>query len=82
MKGADGVSHTCEHLLIAIKLPRSHPRSEDIPWDTDPILRALGRGIDTDVVVSEVRSVANSAISALADEQGDKQEARRGVRCH
>jgi mRNA (2'-O-methyladenosine-N6-)-methyltransferase len=56
---ADG-SHTCEHLLIALKLPASHPRNAPIPWDTDPTLRALRKGVDTDVVVAEVRSVVNT----------------------
>ncbi|KAK1927031.1 putative mRNA methyltransferase [Papiliotrema laurentii] len=52
------LNHTCEHLLIAVKLPPSHPRTEDVPWDTDPTLRALRRGIDTDVVVAEVRETS------------------------
>ena len=50
-------SHTCEHLLVAVKLPASHPREKEIPWDEDPTLRALRKGVDTDVVVAEVRWV-------------------------
>jgi hypothetical protein len=50
-------SHTCEHLLVAVKLPGSFPRDAEIPWDDDEILRSLRRGVDTDVVVAEVRFV-------------------------
>ncbi|ORX38604.1 mRNA methyltransferase [Kockovaella imperatae] len=52
------LNHTCEHLLIAVKLPSDHPRDAPIPWDTDHRLRALRRGIDTDVVVAEVRETS------------------------
>lgn len=51
-------SHTCEHLLVAVKMPAGHPREEPIPWDSDPTLRALRRGVDTDVVVAEVRETS------------------------
>jgi hypothetical protein len=51
-------SHTCEHLLVAVKVPPSHPKDAPIPWDTDPILRSLRKGIDTDVVVAEVRETS------------------------
>jgi len=44
-------------LLVAVKLPASHPRDKEIPWDEDPTLRALRKGVDTDVVVAEVRWV-------------------------
>ena len=53
--GSANESHTCEHLLIAVKLPAGHPPGAPIPWDTDPKLAALHRGVDTDVIVSEVR---------------------------
>ena len=48
-------SHTCEHLLVTVKLPASFPRDKELPWDEDPLLRALRKGVDTDVVVAEVR---------------------------
>jgi hypothetical protein len=54
-------SHTCEHLLVAVKLPGSFPRDAEIPWDDDEILRSLRRGVDTDVVVAEVRFVWSCA---------------------
>ena len=53
-------SHTCEHLLLAVKLPPSSEfpnRSAPIPWH-DPALAHLRRGIDGDVVVSEVRETS------------------------
>lgn len=58
MGDADERSHTCEHLLVAVKMPASYPRDQPIPWDTDPILRSLRRGVDTDVVVAEVRETS------------------------
>jgi hypothetical protein len=81
-EGANGDSHTCEHLLIAVKLPQSHPRNAAIPWDSHPTLRALRRGVDTDVVVAEVRSVAwrPNSVLKLIKSQRNEQEARRGVR--
>jgi hypothetical protein len=50
-------SHTCEHLLVAVKLPSGFPRDQELPWDDDENLRLLRRGVDTDVVVAEVRWV-------------------------
>ncbi|ORY35436.1 mRNA methyltransferase [Naematelia encephala] len=52
------LNHTCEHLLIALKLPASWPRDKPIPYDEIPALRSLGRGVDTDVVVAEVRETS------------------------
>jgi hypothetical protein len=57
-EGLPTPSHTCEHLLVAVKMPAGHPREEPIPWDSDPTLRALRRGVDTDVVVAEVRETS------------------------
>lgn len=54
-------SHTCEHLLIALKLPSEADfpdRSAPIPWDTDPRLGYLKRGVDGDVVVAEGRETS------------------------
>lgn len=55
-------SHTCEHLLLGIKLPpisEFPDRSAPIPWDNDPRLsQYLNRGIDSDVLVSEVRETS------------------------
>lgn len=54
-------SHTCEHLLIALKLPPEAEfpdRSAPIPWDTDPRLGYLKRGVDGDVVVAEGRETS------------------------
>lgn len=51
-------SHTCEHLLVALKIPASHPANDPIPWDTHPTLQSLRKGIDTDVVVAEVRETS------------------------
>lgn len=51
-------SHTCEHLLVAVKVPPTHPADGDIPWNTHPTLRSLRKGIDTDVVVAEVRETS------------------------
>ena len=53
------LSHTCEHLLLALKVPDNHPRNEEIPWDTHPNLVELRKKIDTDVVVAEVRFVCS-----------------------
>jgi len=53
-----GCSHTCEHLLVALKVPASHPKDAPIPWDTDPNLKQLRRSVDTDVVVAEVRETS------------------------
>jgi mRNA (2'-O-methyladenosine-N6-)-methyltransferase len=39
-------------------MPAGHPREEPIPWNSDPTLRALRRGVDTDVVVAEVRETS------------------------
>jgi len=53
-------SHTCEHLLLAVKLPpvsEFPDRNAPIPWG-DPALAYLKRGIDGDVVVSEVRETS------------------------
>ncbi|EKD02411.1 mRNA methyltransferase [Trichosporon asahii var. asahii CBS 8904] len=52
------LNHTCEHLLVALKRPANWPRDKPVPWDEDPGLRALRRGIDTDVVVAEVRETS------------------------
>ncbi|TXT15648.1 hypothetical protein VHUM_00151 [Vanrija humicola] len=52
------LNHTCEHLLVALKRPASHPRGAPIPWDSHPGLQALRRGVDTDVVVAEVRETS------------------------
>ncbi|EJT52105.1 mRNA methyltransferase [Trichosporon asahii var. asahii CBS 2479] len=38
--------------------PANWPRDKPVPWDEDPGLRALRRGIDTDVVVAEVRETS------------------------
>lgn len=43
---------------MAVKMPASYPRDLPVPWDTDPILRSLRRGVDTDVVVAEVRETS------------------------
>jgi len=51
-------SHTCEHLLVALKIPSTHPANDPIPWDTHPTLQSLRKGIDTDVVVAEVRETS------------------------
>lgn len=51
-------SHTCEHLLVAVKVPSTHPKESPIPWDTHSTLRSLRKGIDTDVVVAEVRETS------------------------
>jgi hypothetical protein len=51
-------SHTCEHLLVALKIPATHPANDPIPWDTHPTLQSLRKGIDTDVVVAEVRETS------------------------
>lgn len=51
-------SHTCEHLLVALKIPAAHPATAPIPWDTHPSLKSLRKGIDTDVVVAEVRETS------------------------
>lgn len=51
------LNHTCEHLLVALKRPKDWPRDRPVPWD-DPALRALHRGVDTDVVVAEVRETS------------------------
>ena len=53
-------SHTCEHLLLGIKLPPASifpDRSAPIPW-SDPALARFKRGMDGDVVVSEVRETS------------------------
>ncbi|WWC71647.1 uncharacterized protein I206_105605 [Kwoniella pini CBS 10737] len=52
------LNHTCEHLLIALKLPADHPKNAPIPWDTHPSLRQLRKEVDTDVVVAEVRETS------------------------
>ncbi|KAI5452955.1 methyltransferase [Naganishia albida] len=55
------LNHTCEHLLIALKLPPENEfpdRSAPIPWDTDPRLGYLKRGVDGDVVVAEGRETS------------------------
>lgn len=60
-KAYDLNSHTCEHLLIALKLPPENEfpdRSAPIPWDTDPRLGYLKRGVDGDVVVAEGRETS------------------------
>jgi hypothetical protein len=51
-------SHTCEHLLVAVKVPSDHPVDAPIPWTTHPTLQSLRKGIDTDVVVAEVRETS------------------------
>jgi mRNA (2'-O-methyladenosine-N6-)-methyltransferase len=51
-------SHTCEHLLVAVKVPPTHPADAGIPWTTHPTLMSLRKGIDTDVVVAEVRETS------------------------
>ncbi|KAI9637327.1 putative mRNA methyltransferase [Dioszegia hungarica] len=60
------LNHTCEHLLVAVKLPESHPRDAPIPWDTDPTLRELRRGVDTDVIVAEVRETSRKPEEAYS----------------
>ncbi|WRT68331.1 uncharacterized protein IL334_005307 [Kwoniella shivajii] len=52
------LNHTCEHLLVALKLPADHPKNAPIPWDSHPTLRQLRKGVDTDVVVAEVRETS------------------------
>jgi mRNA (2'-O-methyladenosine-N6-)-methyltransferase len=56
--GVDPLSHTCEHLLVAVKTPKEHPQNAPIPWDSHPSLMSLRKGIDTDVVVAEVRETS------------------------
>ncbi|KAH8082767.1 MT-A70-domain-containing protein [Filobasidium floriforme] len=54
------LNHTCEHLLLAVKLPpvsEFPDRNAPISWG-DPALAHLKRGIDGDVVVSEVRETS------------------------
>lgn len=48
------LNHTCEHLLVALKRPQGWARERGVPWEREE-LRALRRGVDTDVVVAEVR---------------------------
>lgn len=52
------LNHTCEHLLVGLKLPQNFPRDAPIPWDTEPALRDLRKCVDTDVVVAEVRETS------------------------
>ncbi|KAJ9117472.1 hypothetical protein QFC22_004322 [Naganishia vaughanmartiniae] len=55
------LNHTCEHLLIALKLPSESEfpdRSAPVPWDSDPRLDYLKRGVDGDVVVAEGRETS------------------------
>lgn len=52
------LNHTCEHLLVGLKLPQNFPREAPIPWDTEPALRDLRKCVDTDVVVAEVRETS------------------------
>lgn len=52
------LNHTCEHLLVGLKLPQNFPRDAPIPWDTEPALRHLRKCVDTDVVVAEVRETS------------------------
>ncbi|GHJ85063.1 hypothetical protein NliqN6_1465 [Naganishia liquefaciens] len=55
------LNHTCEHLLIALKLPPEHEfpnRSAPIPWETDKRLDYLKRGVDGDVVIAEGRETS------------------------
>ncbi len=54
-------SHTCEHLLIALKLPPPSEfpdRNAPIPWETDERLKYMRRGQDGDVMVAEVRETS------------------------
>ncbi|WVQ81921.1 hypothetical protein IAT38_004048 [Cryptococcus sp. DSM 104549] len=68
------LNHTCEHLLVALKLPSSHPRDAPIPWETEPSLRELRKCVDSDVVVAEARETSRKpdevygAIERLAPE--------------
>lgn len=48
------LNHTCEHLLVALKRPDGWPRDQGVPWE-DEALSGIRRGVDTDVVVAEVR---------------------------
>ncbi|ODO06699.1 hypothetical protein I350_04057 [Cryptococcus amylolentus CBS 6273] len=74
------LNHTCEHLLVALKLPEDHPRDAPIPWDTVPSLRNLRKNLDTDVVVAEVRETSRKpeevygVIERLAEGGGRKLE--------
>ncbi|KAK4689504.1 mRNA m6A methyltransferase catalytic subunit, partial [Tremellales sp. Uapishka_1] len=52
------LNHTCEHMLVALKLPQDLPKDSPISWDADPTLRSFRKGVDTDVVVSEVRETS------------------------
>ncbi|KIR73622.1 mRNA methyltransferase [Cryptococcus deuterogattii CA1014] len=52
------LNHTCEHLLVGLKIPQDFPREAPIPWDTEPALRDLRKCVDTDVVVAEVRETS------------------------
>ncbi|WVO17773.1 hypothetical protein L204_105471 [Cryptococcus depauperatus] len=52
------LNHTCEHLLVGLKLPQHHPRDGPIPWDTEPSLQGLRKCVDADVVVAEVRETS------------------------
>jgi mRNA (2'-O-methyladenosine-N6-)-methyltransferase len=45
-------------LLVAVKIPKEHPQNAPIPWDSHPSLMSLRKGIDTDVVVAEVRETS------------------------
>lgn len=58
------LNHTCEHLLVALKRPAGWPRERGVPWEREE-LRALRRGVDTDVVVAEVRCVPTPTSYAL-----------------
>ncbi|BEJ12634.1 hypothetical protein CspHIS471_0210940 [Cutaneotrichosporon sp. HIS471] len=51
------LNHTCEHLLVALKRPVGWPKERGVPWEKEE-LRALRRGVDTDVVVAEVRETS------------------------
>ncbi|KAL7423429.1 methyltransferase [Cryptotrichosporon argae] len=51
------LNHTCEHLLIALKLPAAHPPDAPVPWSA-PALAHIRRAVDTDVVVAEVRETS------------------------
>jgi hypothetical protein len=72
-------SHTCEHLLVAVKLPESFPRDAPIPWH-EPALRGLRRSVDTDVIVAEVRYVSLLQLRCLrSGGDGNMAMARLGL---
>lgn len=68
--------------MIALKLPpldEFPDRRAPIPWDTDPRLQGFRRGMDGDVVVSEVRETSRKPdeIYGLLERLGPGKNARR-----